>query len=161
MTINDRIQQIRASTGCTLKQFAEKIGISDSAVSQIEKGRTGVSDQTIRSICREFGIREEWLRTGAGDMKAAGDRAEELKAAVERLFADDSAEFQQALISALLQFDPHGPQWRVVEEIFDNVRAKLPAAAPPSSPDDLPALEDRLRREYEEEKGEPEKSAAL
>ena len=160
MTINDRIKQIRASTGCTLKQFAEKIGISDSAVSQIEKGRTGVSDQTIRSICREFGVREEWLRTGEGDRKASGDRAVELKAAVERLFADDSAEFQQALISALLQFDPHGPEWRIVEEIFENVRARLPAAPAPA-PDDLPALEDRLRREYEEEKGEAAESAAL
>lgn len=121
MSVNDRVRQIRTAEGCTMRQFASRLGISSSAVSQIETGRTGISDQTVLSICREFGIREEWLRTGEGEMKAEGRRAAELQAQVERLFSDESAKFQQALVSSLLQFDPHGPQWRVVEEIFQSV----------------------------------------
>lgn len=157
--MNNRLKEVRKSLGMNQEDFGFKIGVTAPAISKWESGDRNIPDSAIRSICREFGVREEWLRTGAGDMRAAGEWADELKAAVERLFADDSAEFQQALISALLQFDPHGPEWRVVEEIFNNVRAKLPAAAPPPPPDDLPALEERLRREYQEEKGEPGKSA--
>ena len=158
--MNNRMKDARIASGLNQADFGAKIGVTAAAVSRWESGDRNIPDSAIRSICREFGVREEWLRTGAGDMKAAGEWADELKAAVERLFADDSAEFQQALISALLQFDPHGPEWRIVEEIFENVRARLPAAPAPA-PDDLPALEDRLRREYEEEKGEAAESAAL
>ena len=31
-------------------------------------GRTKPSDAIIFSICREFGVNEEWLRTGEGEM---------------------------------------------------------------------------------------------
>lgn len=150
MPVNDRVRQIRNAGGYTMRQFAARLGITSSAVSQIETGRTGISDQTILSICREFGIREEWLRTGAGEMKAEGDRAEELRAAVERLFSDETAKFQQALISSLLQFDPHGPQWRVVEEIFRTVASKAESVRE----DDRASLHAELDRQLDEEKRE-------
>lgn len=67
--INARIKHVRKEIAkMTLEQFGEKIGISASACSYIEKGINNPSDQTIRSICREFGIREAWLRTGEEPM---------------------------------------------------------------------------------------------
>lgn len=67
--INVRIKHVRKEIEkMTLEQFGEKIGISASACSYIEKGINNPSDQTIKSICREFGIREEWLRTGEDPM---------------------------------------------------------------------------------------------
>lgn len=121
MSTNDRVRQIRTAGGYTLRQFAEKIGISDSAVSQIEKGKSGVSDQTIRSICREFGVNETWLRTGAGEMKASKSRGEEMAEMVKNLMADSPESFRSALITTLLRFDPNGPEWEVLERIYEGI----------------------------------------
>ena len=64
MTIGERIRQIRKENGLTLDRFGERIGLRQSIVSMMEKGKSKATDQTIRSICREFGVREAWLRHG-------------------------------------------------------------------------------------------------
>ena len=46
----------------------------------IEKGQRIPSDRTISDICREFGVNETWLRTGAGEMFQKRSRDEELAA---------------------------------------------------------------------------------
>lgn len=66
--INDRIKQVRKSKGLTMEQFGSRIGLGKSAVNKIEKGINGTTDQTVQSICREFGVSEVWLRTGDGPM---------------------------------------------------------------------------------------------
>ena len=69
MTISERIKQIRKENKLTQVDFATKLKISGQSISKIEKGENNPSDQTITLICREFGIREEWLRDGKGDMR--------------------------------------------------------------------------------------------
>lgn len=125
MSINERVKEVRMSNSLTLKQFSSRIGISDAAVSQIENGKTGISDQSIRSICREFSINEEWLRTGEGEMKAENSTAIEISEAVRRVLSDKPASFQSALITVLMRFEEEGNQWHVMEEIFDRVREEL------------------------------------
>lgn len=66
--MNDRIKQVRKMLDLTLDEFGSRVGISKSGLSKIERCVSGVSDQTVRSICREFNVNEEWLRTGNGDM---------------------------------------------------------------------------------------------
>lgn len=66
--MNERIKELRKALGLTLEEFGAKIGMGKSSVSKIEKGLNGTTDQTIRSICREFKVSEDWLRTGEGDM---------------------------------------------------------------------------------------------
>jgi transcriptional regulator with XRE-family HTH domain len=115
-SMNNRIREIRRDVGLTQEGFAARLNLTRNFIAQVEMGTKEPSDRTIRDICREFGYREEWLRTGDGEPKADGDRAEEVKARVEKLFRHKNAEFQQALISTLLQFEPDGPQWRGGEE---------------------------------------------
>lgn len=162
MTFGERIKSVRKDFNLTQEAFAARIGLKQNSIAQIEADRRNVSDQVILSISREFGYREEWLRTGDGEPKADGDRAEEVKARVEKLFQHKNAEFQQALISTLLQFEPDGPQWRVVEEIFESVRAKLPADPKPEKADldSKPALHAELDRQIDLEKGDTGKSEA-
>ncbi len=64
MTVNIRVKEIRKSEKLTLEKFGEKIGVSKSAISKIELGERNVTDQMIKSICREFGYCEAWLRDG-------------------------------------------------------------------------------------------------
>lgn len=64
MTINDRVKQLRKSLNLTLDKFGERVGVTKTAISNIENGNRGVTDQMFKSICREFNVREEWLRDG-------------------------------------------------------------------------------------------------
>lgn len=66
--MKDRIKKVRKDNKLTQKEFAEKLGIKQNTVASYEMGRIGISDSVIISICREFGINEEWLRDGTGEM---------------------------------------------------------------------------------------------
>lgn len=65
--MNERIKILRESLGLSMEKFGAKIGLTRSAISKIESG-SNPSDQTIISICREFNVRDAWLRNGEGDM---------------------------------------------------------------------------------------------
>lgn len=69
--MKERIKQVRQLNHLTQEIFAERIGITKSSVSLIESGKNNPSEQTIRAICREFGIRREWLELGHEPMKEA------------------------------------------------------------------------------------------
>ncbi len=64
--LTDRIKKIRKLTNLSQLLFAERIGVSRSHISKIETGSVVPSNQLIKSICREFGVREKWLREGKG-----------------------------------------------------------------------------------------------
>lgn len=51
-----------------MEKFGAKIGLSRSAISKIESGNSGLSDQTILSICREFRVNYYWFTEGEGEM---------------------------------------------------------------------------------------------
>lgn len=68
MTENERIRQVRKSKNLTMEVFGKHLGVSRAAISNIENGIRGVTPQIRRAICREFGVREEWLQTGEGEM---------------------------------------------------------------------------------------------
>ena len=64
MTVNERVREIRKSVKLTMEKFGERLGVGKVAISCIESGKNNVTEQMIKSICREFGYREEWLRDG-------------------------------------------------------------------------------------------------
>lgn len=69
--MNTRIKQVRQLHHLTQDVFASRLGITKSSVSLIESGKNNPSEQTIRAICSEFGIRREWLEFGHEPMQAA------------------------------------------------------------------------------------------
>lgn len=69
--MNDRIKLLRKALNLSQKDFATKIGLTDTAISKLEKGIRNMSDQTIKSICREFNVNYAWLTEGLGDMFSA------------------------------------------------------------------------------------------
>ncbi|MDT4375458.1 helix-turn-helix domain-containing protein [Blautia coccoides] len=66
--MKDRLRQLRKSLDLTQQQFADKIGIKRNSYANYETGRNTPIDAILLSICREFGVNEEWLRTGEGEM---------------------------------------------------------------------------------------------
>lgn len=66
--ISDRIKSVRTTLDLTMDKFGSRIGITRSAVSGLEKGISNPSEQTIKSICREFNVDYFWLTEGIGEM---------------------------------------------------------------------------------------------
>ncbi|MBM6667507.1 helix-turn-helix transcriptional regulator [Lacrimispora saccharolytica] len=66
--MNERIRELRKHLNLTLEEFGKKVGVTKAAIGRIEKGERSVTDQMFLSICREFNVNEEWLRTGEGEM---------------------------------------------------------------------------------------------
>lgn len=66
--MNTRIKKIRKDLDLTQQVFAERIGLKQNSIALIESGKRNISDQAILSICREFNVNEEWLRTGTGEI---------------------------------------------------------------------------------------------
>ena len=66
--MKDRIKSLRKTLDLTQQEFADKIGLKRNSVASYEIGRNYPMDTVIKSICREFNVNEEWLRTGEGEM---------------------------------------------------------------------------------------------
>lgn len=123
--MHDRIKYVRTSAGLTQEQFANKIGLTRNYVAKIEIGNRAPSDRTISDICREFGVNETWLRSGAGEPFALPSRGEELARLVKSLMADKPEAFRTRLITALLRFDANGPEWQLLEDIYNSIAADI------------------------------------
>lgn len=121
--LNERISSVVAMSGNTKTKFAEKINISQPYLSQLCSGAKLPSDRTIADICREFGVSETWLRTGAGEPFMPPSRSEEMGRLVKSLMADKPEAFRSRLITALLRFDADGPEWQLLENIYNSVAA--------------------------------------
>ena len=67
MTQGERVKAIRKAKEMSMEQFGERIGnISKSTISNIENRNRNLTDLMLKSICSEFNVNEDWLRTGAG-----------------------------------------------------------------------------------------------
>ena len=71
--MKNRIKEVRKAENLTQQAFADRLGIKQNTVASYEMGRIGISDAVVTSICREFSINENWLRTGEGEMKISKD----------------------------------------------------------------------------------------
>ena len=78
MTINDRIKDIRRSTGLSQTDFAERLGTTRGVITNLEGEKTTPNEPFIKLICREFNIDEHWLRTGEGEMRQKLTRNQEI-----------------------------------------------------------------------------------
>ena len=66
--MNERLKSVRKALKLSQDAFAEKIGMKGSAISMLESGNRNITEQVIKSICREFNVDYLWLTTGEGEM---------------------------------------------------------------------------------------------
>ena len=111
---NERIKEVRKALGLTLDKFGERVGMKKSSLSQVENCTNAVSGQLRTAVCREFHVREEWLRTGEGEMfeERTPDQAI-VDFAADLVNVEDDA-FKKRLISALARMDDQ--TWEAFEK---------------------------------------------
>lgn len=97
MSQGERIKTVRKSNELTLEKFGERIGVGKTAISKLEKEQVSLTDQMAKSICREFNINEEWLRTGEGEMKADIPEEDAYSRAAAGVFKDNDVLAIEAL----------------------------------------------------------------
>lgn len=59
--IAQRVKAIRKEHQLTQRQFAEMLGITQPTLSDIERGRIGVSAKIVRRLCEKFNIPSDWI----------------------------------------------------------------------------------------------------
>lgn len=105
--MNIRIRELRKDIlNLSQKDFADKLGISENFVWMIEKGTRIPSDRTISDICREFGVREEWLRTGELPVKKSLSRQAQITQFVGEVMRDAKKSDTQRILTALMDATP-------------------------------------------------------
>ncbi|MDR1971805.1 MAG: helix-turn-helix domain-containing protein [Treponema sp.] len=68
MHVGERIRQVRKTLKLSQAEFARAIFISNGYIAELEGGLKRVNDRIIYLIAMTFGVSEEWLREGVGDM---------------------------------------------------------------------------------------------
>lgn len=122
MTQGERVKEIRTALSLTLEKFGENLGVGKTAISKIEKNERSLTDQMAKSICREYNVNENWLRTGEGDMFIKMTRNDELSQFVGQLMATEDDSFKKRLVSALAALDENG--WDILEQFLDSIQKK-------------------------------------
>jgi transcriptional regulator with XRE-family HTH domain len=104
--MQNRLKALRSALELTQSDFATKLNLSRSIVATYESGRAPVSDRTIADICREFNVREEWLRNGTGPMfQVPQNTNTELANEIGKLLRSDD-EFTKELFLRYLKLPP-------------------------------------------------------
>lgn len=66
--MNERLLKIRKSLRLNQEEFGKKIELSKPSISALENGTREITDRTVKLICTEFNVNEDWFRTGEGEM---------------------------------------------------------------------------------------------
>jgi Predicted transcriptional regulators len=113
--MKDRIKQVRQCEDIDLSQeaFGKRLGVTGTAISRIESGNRGASDQIVLAICREFHINEIWLRTGQGDMFVETAQEDKILSFMGDVM-HGSPDFRRHLLSVLARMTPE--EWTLLEK---------------------------------------------
>lgn len=116
MSVNDRIKEIRKREDLTLEKFGARLGVGKSVLSQIENGRSNVTDQMIKSICREFRVNEQWLRDGTGEPYVIPDDPD--AEILEDIMFDKDNPVYRAALDVLRVYKKLEPEYKTLLEHF-------------------------------------------
>lgn len=137
MELGKRLRYLRKELlKLTLEDFGNRLGLKKSTLSNIENGTYNLTEQTRRSIMREFNVNESWLLTGEGEPFMAKSLSEEIKVFVDTLTCNDT--FKAQLLGCLIKMTPD--EWSALEKIVRRL-VKL---------DEVPELEPKSVPELEE-----------
>jgi transcriptional regulator with XRE-family HTH domain len=120
--MHNRIKIIRDSQHLTQDAFGKRIGSARNTIANYESGNRVPSNAVVKSICKEFGVNEEWLRTGEGEMFLPLDKEQELARLTVGLLKEESDSFKNRFISMLAKMDDD--EWKMLENMVNRLSKK-------------------------------------
>lgn len=118
--MNERVKAIREALKLTQGQFADKIGLTRNYISLVEGGSRSFADRTVKDICREFDVNEDWLRTGEGEMFLTLDRDDQIARWAGTVLRDEGDSFKKRFVAALSQLEER--DWVALEQFLLNIK---------------------------------------
>jgi transcriptional regulator with XRE-family HTH domain len=113
--MNQRIKYIRKTLGLTQQEFGSRLGVTDGAITNIEKGKRKITEQMQLAICREYGVNSIWLRTGEG--QPFDSEQTDLDRVIDALMAGEN-ETARAVFKALAAMG--GEEWETFRRFILN-----------------------------------------
>ena len=124
---NTRLKAIRDHFDLNQYEFGKRIGVTGATISRLESGVRTVTEAQILAIVREFGVDENWLRTGEGDMLRPVSRDTELAAFFGNL-QSSTPDFRHQLISVLSRLTVD--EWAMLERKAKELLAEIQKDSP-------------------------------
>lgn len=97
MTINQRIKKLRQELGQSQAIFAKNLCLSNGYFAAIEVESRKASERVVKLISRTYGINEDWLLTGEGDMHQDPEGAGTEQ--IMKTFRELKPEYQEYMLS--------------------------------------------------------------
>ena len=119
--VGERIRAVRRALDLTQTEFGRRIGMKQNTIALIEGGRN-TSDQTLKAICREFNVSEEWLRDGRGEMFLPKTRDEELAEFFGNVQGIGPESFKRRFVAMLSRLDEE--DWTLLERMAEKLLAE-------------------------------------
>lgn len=103
--MKERLRQLRKALDITQQEFADRIGIKRNSYANYETGRNTPIDAIILSICREFNVNEEWLRTGEGEIFEELTEQQKILKYTALLFKDKDSAIANAIQTLIVTYE--------------------------------------------------------
>ena len=117
--MNKRLKELRNTLGLSQEKFGEKLGVTKSAISKLEKNDRGISEQMIKSICREYNVEYAWLTKGLGEMFT--DMNADIMARIDYIMTGEN-DIAKKTFKAFAKLDEE--DWKVIEKLIDEITKK-------------------------------------
>lgn len=117
MTENERVKEIRKYYNLTMEKFGNSLGVTKTAISNIESGNRSVTEQMRKAICREFNVDYIWLTTGQGEMLVK--QSCEDMAVIDRIMdsiLNNESEFAKNVFKMFSKYSLE--DWKALEQVI-------------------------------------------
>lgn len=112
--MNERIRILRDSLNLSRSTFGKRIGVSGDVVNNLERGRVEIKEYIIKLICSEFGVSEEWLLNGTGEMLSDSDT--KYDSLIDQIMSGEN-EFAKNIFKAFALFDEK--DWEALKHMIE------------------------------------------
>ena len=123
ITLNERIKKLRKALNLTQQEFADRLKVSRSNIATYEVGKNNPADAVVNLICREFGVSEEWLRTGEGEMFVPVAQDQTIFNFIEQILQYPEDNFRRRFVSALPQLTE--TDWDTLERLYSLLSGQI------------------------------------
>lgn len=146
MEIYERIRELRKKhLKMSMEVFGKRLGVSRDTINNIELNRLARPDRKMslyKLICSEFGVSEEWLLNGTGDIW--DNKEAEYGTLIDRVMTGEN-EFAKNIFKTFALFDEK--DWEALQAMIEKY---LNVASTEAVPDyeDIPDTPEELEKQF-------------
>ncbi len=122
-SVNERLKWLRKTIlGFTQNELGKSIGITGFTISDIEKGKLGLTERNLTAICEKHNINRDWLLTGNGDPIIKPDEENKFLNAITKA-TNNNDTLLQSIVTAYDSLSDKGKNYiyEFIKNIYENL----------------------------------------